>query len=166
MLNISVLSHWLSEGVLHDLALWGHLELLGQDGDSLLLVQLESLHFLEVLHLGGFLGLLLHLSRNWGLGLSGGDEVFLDLVPGSHLLQHGHSVLGGLKSSASSSGFGRLLFHFVNDSSEVRWLLGLLIILLLEKASPLVRWLVVHSMDCVFNVLLLIEVVDVFWVDI
>ena len=85
-LNISVLSHWLSIGVLHDLALWGHLELLGENGDSLLLVQLKSLHFLEVLHFGGFLSHLLLLGRKWSLGLSGGDEVFLGLVVDGHLL--------------------------------------------------------------------------------
>ena len=131
-----------------------------------MLVQLESLHFLKVFHLGGFLGLLLHLSRNWGLGLSGGDEVFLGLVIIGQLLQHGNSICGGLKSSVSSSGSGRLLFHFVYDSSEVRWLLGLLIILLLEKASPLVRFFFIHSMDSIFNVFFLIEVVDVSWVNI
>ena len=58
-----------------------------------------------------------------------------------------------------------MVFHFVNDSPEVRWLLGLLVILLLEKAF--VSWLVMHSMDSVLHGFLLIrEVVDVFWVNI
>ena len=120
---------------------------------------------LEFLHFSCFLGLFLHLSREGSLGLFGRDEVFLGLVAGGKLLQDGPSI-GGLESSVSGSFLG-LLSHFGHHGLEVvRWISRLLPILLVEEASPLLSWLVMHIVNSVFDVFLLIEVVDVSWVNI